>query len=298
MVCSLGVQFTTRFTRGNITVSLNKLWYLQKKHTQDLAVADGPAIGRLVDRICDGLPAQLKEGKRSDHSHFNASYNPACSSTLISSPDFLKRNIRDYVRKILLADAKNFTHIDDFYMRNEFFFAPVINSHYLPPPRNKHNPKVARVSDLVAAADEFQQLSHENWMSEHLRTLLHDLVNGDRGPMQFASEISEPTDAEREALEKEQLTFTPDKLEAHEKGITLLQRRRRSWNRALHHYLRWALAEGKTGPGIVEILDILGREESLARLAQAAALVGGKGNQQDLADQEDEVSEPGMTAAA
>ncbi|KAI9887818.1 MAG: Glutamate--tRNA ligase mitochondrial [Watsoniomyces obsoletus] len=273
-------RFSTRFTRAKITVSLNKLWYLQKLHTKELALADGPAIARLIDQICDDLPTQIKEGPR---------------------PDWLAwRNIKMHVRKVFLADVKNFTQIDNFLSRNEYFFAPIILSHYQPPPCDKHHPDPIRVSDLVAAADHFKQLSRENWMKEHLSALLHDLINGEQGPMKLVSENLEMTYTEREDFEKQQLNFSLEDLNAADKKNKDLARRRRSWNRALYHYLRWALAEGKTGPSVLDILDILGRDETLNRLAQAAALVGsggGKGDQKGPADQEDEVSEPAMTAA-
>jgi glutamyl-tRNA synthetase len=44
------------------------------------------------------------------------------------------------------------------------------------------------------------------------------------------------------------------------------------FKKELYHYLRWALSASAPGPGIPEIMTILGREETLRRIQDAKAL--------------------------
>lgn len=44
----------------------------------------------------------------------------------------------------------------------------------------------------------------------------------------------------------------------------------RAFSKALHSYLRWALAEGMPGPGMGDMLTVLGRTVTLSRLSAAA----------------------------
>lgn len=49
---------------------------------------------------------------------------------------------------------------------------------------------------------------------------------------------------------------------------------RRAFSKALHSYLRWALAEGMPGPGMGDMLTVLGRTVTLSRLSDAANSLG------------------------
>ena len=53
----------------------------------------------------------------------------------------------------------------------------------------------------------------------------------------------------------------------------LLHTSHKAFSKALHMYLRWALAEGMPGPGIGDILTVLGRSVALGRLGDAACSV-------------------------
>lgn len=46
----------------------------------------------------------------------------------------------------------------------------------------------------------------------------------------------------------------------------------KKFKKELYHYLRWALSAGAPGPGIPETMIILGREETVRRLAEAREL--------------------------
>lgn len=161
---------------------------------------------------------------------------------MLYSVGFLKGvDLRRYLERILRADVKNFTNTDEFLQRNVYFFAPVFNSYYSIRTKDGRLVHTIPVDKLIKRTDELHQLGPQDWNSIVIRKTIEKIVAA-------ATKSDATLDAQ------------------------LGKKRQRVWNQAIHHYLRWALAEGKEGPSIVDIMEILGREESLARLTQAAPL--------------------------
>ena len=105
------------------------------------------------------------------------------------------------------------------------------------------------VHDLVRCAGQIEAIPPESWNSSAIKDRISEIV---------------ATSSEMKCLESNE----QDK----DKYSRLIKRTQKEWNIAFHHYLRWAIAEGKQGPAIGEAMAILGRDISLERLGEAAAL--------------------------
>ncbi|KAH0565145.1 hypothetical protein GP486_001457 [Trichoglossum hirsutum] len=159
-------------------------------------------------------------------------------------------NLRDYISAILRADAENFTTPEEFWKRNSYFFTSIIIGQY--PVRYSDGRRVhsVPVNDLAKCARQFETMPPETWNSSTLKDKISEVIT-------TSSEMSVQ--------------------ELNEQGAdksALAKRTRKEWNKAFHHYLRWAVAEGKEGPPIGQVMEILGRDISLGRLREAAALAG------------------------
>ena len=159
------------------------------------------------------------------------------------------RNLRDYVAFILRVDAKNFSTVEDFWQRNAYFFKPITHSRHLL--TNDHDSSVHGVPlvNLVRAANKISEVETNSWDA----TSLHEKI---------AEAITSFTTTETILNESTLATETKPS-----------DASQRVFSKALHLYLRWALAEGMPGPGIGDILTVLGRSVALDRLNQAADLV-------------------------
>ncbi|KAI9765754.1 MAG: Glutamate--tRNA ligase mitochondrial [Geoglossum simile] len=159
------------------------------------------------------------------------------------------KNLRDYVSTILRADSENFTTSEDFWERNSYFFVPIVISHYS---TRRDKGKIIHsvpVRDLVQCARQIEAIPLESWNSSTIKGRISEVVAA-------SSKIK--------CLESNE--------QDEEKFSGLINRTQKELNTALHHYLRWAIAEGKQGLAIGEAMAILGRDISLGRLREAAAL--------------------------
>jgi len=156
------------------------------------------------------------------------------------------RNLKDYLALILRIDAKNFSTVEDFYQRNAYFFRPV--SHSGLHPIYDHNSSIHGVPsvNLVRAANLILEVDTESWDA----TCLHEKI--------------------AEAITSHATTDAGLDDNPLEVKIKQFHASQRAFSKALHSYLRWALAEGMPGPGIGDMLTILGRTVALSRLSDAA----------------------------
>lgn len=151
------------------------------------------------------------------------------------------RNLKDYLALILRVDAKNFSTVEDFYQRNAYFFKPVIHSR-----RRDSSIHGIPLIDLARPARMISEVDVHSWDA----TSLHGKIAEAATFHTTAGTVADnsPLGAEDKSLHASQ----------------------RAFSKALHSYLRWALAEGMPGPGIGHILAILGRSVSQSRLSHAA----------------------------
>ncbi|KAI9820982.1 MAG: Glutamate--tRNA ligase mitochondrial [Thelocarpon impressellum] len=141
------------------------------------------------------------------------------------------RDVRPYTASILKADAKSFTTTQDFLTRNSYFLGPICRSAYSSP-----TPLVT-TEQLTHAASWLQAIPVGEWTLETIKQKMSDILAA--VPVALKNQ-DEPTKASK------------------------------AWHKALHHYLRWALADGRRGPGVADTLAILGRDVVLERLGDAA----------------------------
>ncbi|KAH0538399.1 hypothetical protein FGG08_004999 [Glutinoglossum americanum] len=160
-------------------------------------------------------------------------------------------SLRDYISAILKADSVNFTTPEDFWKRNSYFFAPIIIDQY---PIRYSNGKMVHsvpVYDLVQCARQFENIPLQIWNSSAIKGKILEMA---------------ATSSGTSGLESMEC--------GKDKESTSIKRTQKEWSKAFHHYLRWAIAEGKEGPSIGQVMEILGRDISLKRLKEAAALAG------------------------
>lgn len=141
------------------------------------------------------------------------------------------RTLEEYVTRIVQADAKNYTTAPDFVLRNSYFFAPG-NDEARP-----DSFQGLRTADLAGVVHGLHEVSAAQWDATSLRARAADIV----------SELV-ATVASREGAEETEL----NNLQKVVNGKVL-------------HFLRARIALGRHGPNIFEVMEILGREESLSR---------------------------------
>lgn len=167
-------------------------------------------------------------------------------ASLLRSKDF-----RQHVEQVLRADAKNYTTLSAFFDKHRYLFGPIMNSHYrLPGTLDPQTRVDISAAQLSRCHEWLQGVSAGDWNRETLTAKIKEMV------VKLTSGVSSEPDA--------------DEGEDNRPALAQLEKK---WNHALNHYLRWALAEGTEGPSNADIMFILGRDETLARLATGAALV-------------------------
>lgn len=92
-------EFDMKFTKGNSTVTFEKLWYLQRAHAARAAHTRSPELDAIVKLVCGHARDGLK-----------------IMSSLSAKP------LDDYVHELVLSDAKGYETPERFCERNRYFF--------------------------------------------------------------------------------------------------------------------------------------------------------------------------------
>ncbi|KAL9073184.1 MAG: hypothetical protein Q9157_004826 [Trypethelium eluteriae] len=131
--------FAPKFTKGNTTVDLGKLGFLQKKHAAVRAEKGGQGLEEMVDLVVHQVQS---------------------SFPLDSYEKILRERmtLRQYVTAILRGGAKNYETPTDFVQRISYFFGP----------RDIHE-KVTDLDpegqDCVLAATQLEEIPAERWLT-------------------------------------------------------------------------------------------------------------------------------------
>ncbi|KAI9698666.1 MAG: Glutamate--tRNA ligase mitochondrial [Candelina mexicana] len=154
--------FDLKFTKGNTTVTFEKLWYLQKHHVQLAVERNGPEMEEVVHRLLKALR---------EHPELNQEGEGMLRG----------RDLRSYVAAIIQADAKGYTTADEFLKRNDYFFKPV---HENTPPLayDSWGPGLKCIHtvsthQLIDAATLMKDVSQESWVAERLKSNIQSIVS-------------------------------------------------------------------------------------------------------------------------
>ncbi|KAI9683142.1 MAG: Glutamate--tRNA ligase mitochondrial [Trizodia sp. TS-e1964] len=155
------------------------------------------------------------------------------------------RELRAYIAAVFRIDAKNYKNANDFLERNFYFFGPIINSFF--EPRDRTQLGIPPHQKLVEYSKMLQDIPSGSWTSESIYEKIR--------------EIGKALLTEFHSSRGSQSVTSKDTAKI-EKNITSI----------IYGYLRMAIAEGKPGPGLQDVMEILGREVTLERLESAAAI--------------------------
>lgn len=153
------------------------------------------------------------------------------------------RDLGSYIKSIIRADAKGYTTATEFIQRNRYFFEHVRSSALDAPAYDPRGPNqklkhTTALNQLIIATKKIETIGPETWTVEGIKSIIKNII----------SETWEDVDKDT----------------------------RRMNNRALFHYLRWAIAGGNEGASIADAMVILGQEITIDRLRNAAALCAAK----------------------
>jgi glutamyl-tRNA synthetase len=163
----------------------------------------------------------------------------------------------EYIAKLLRADARNYSNAPAFIERNKYFFEtpdkealqprPSLYIHGIP--KSVANPVPIEALNIVAFC--LGNIANEDWIAGNIRKCINDEI------ISPGKENSLKENVARDGTD-------PD---------TTLISLTKAWSGLIHKYIRWAMVAGLSGPDGAESMEILGREETLARLSTATEVL-------------------------
>ncbi|CAI6332401.1 unnamed protein product [Periconia digitata] len=190
-------KFTLKFTKGNTTVTFEKLHFLQRKHATLRIEAGGTGFQEMVNNV-----VQLLKDPDSTYKDWRKIVGSSFS-------------LNDYVSRVIRADSENYTNANEFVYRNSFLFNPLRPTASL---KEEYSS-----SDLPAATMKLARV--KGWTKEELMAVVHEMIDSRPEGRKGAKDV--------------------------------------------YHYLRKMLTGQTEGMRLYDIMLILGRKETLARLDAA-----------------------------
>lgn len=235
------LQFTMKFTTGDTVVTLEKLWYLQRAHAERYAKPDTTGHGAKMLLMTEPILKVLRDRNWIDSTNCVLGYH----------------NAESYVAKLVQLDARNYTNASSFVDRNKYFFHTPDEQVLLSSRPSGHLHHMPRGVELVVQDGIFREVLSglkliplEEWTTPRVRDYINATITE-------KAEQSVEQSRKNHVLDLEEVRKTAPK----------------SWSKLIHSYIRWAIATGLPGPDGAESMNILGREETLARLASAARVL-------------------------
>ncbi|APA10956.1 hypothetical protein sscle_07g057260 [Sclerotinia sclerotiorum 1980 UF-70] len=236
-----------KYTRGDSVVTMAKLNFMQRKHAaryKELRRSNEPIPPSqdLLELAAKPVLQRMKSLPEYEELIF---YN--CENT-----DAAKEN---YILSIICAGIQNYNLPDTFYATHKYFFtAPTpLELESRTPPHKLHDAPQGVIhpipDDFSTSFDGFSSIAAENWNAAELKGFTNLII--DQGTMMSTAE------------------FTATKVYSEDAQKVI----RKSWTKLVHSYIRWAIAGGQSGPDGSDIMEILGREESLRRLRVAKEIM-------------------------
>jgi glutamyl-tRNA synthetase len=241
-------QASFKFTKGDTVVSLEKLWFLQRRHASRYASIQPPKPpnpSHDLEKLAVKPTLTLVEHHaRQDPEHF---------SFYGSLPEDRRF---DFVRAIIWADSQNYSTPYDFISRHVYFFtAPTPSTLVATRPSLKLYgvlPELAHSTLHATLLGFFQDLSEikeQDWNTAELKRYTTSIV--DQGTAKSIEELRS------QQIWSEEL-----------KPVL-----KKAWAKLVHGCIRWAIMAGMPGPDGAETMRILGRSESLRRLEVAEEIL-------------------------
>lgn len=237
---------TMKYTRGDSVISMEKLWFLQRKHAARYASIAGhyPSNPRhSLTELAVKPMVKLLDYRQSNEDLSVYATIPAGEAR------------ESYVRSILLADAQNYTTPVEFIARNIYFFVrPSIKRlrekvlglklHRVPP-----SITYPVSSTTLALCRNISSIPASEWDINKIKEMTNFIIS--RG-------VLDSLTTAREAGKVEEGT-----------GKVV----ERAWSKLVHGYFRWAMFGGNMGPDGGNMMKILGREEVCVRLERAEKVI-------------------------
>lgn len=236
-------------------VSFEKLWFLQRAHAARYASTSKQGVATSMSPAHDLTELAVKplvKVLEHDLKHHSGRFK-----FYQSIPDGAPR--LDFVRSIVYADANNYKSPTDFAARNAFFFgAPSISMLLESQVPELRLHRVSRTLESTVAPDvflpffdNFFEIAEPDWNIQEIKSWTTSII--DQGTTLSIAQISSG-----------QITVED------EVGFQAVQK---PWAKLVYQYLRWAISARMPGPDVVQMMNILGKEESIRRLQTARELV-------------------------
>lgn len=237
-------NFSTKFTKGDVKVQFDKLWFLQRKHAIEVITKAISSADLERDMI-----APLLAILQSKKSPITTNYTP--------------EEAKELVYRLLKLDMRNWTNAQEFVERHtKTFSAPTAeeltaaDSSIVKAGHLEHRatvpasvPPTVRNSEVVSIAQQLPALlgKHaDKSVDEQFKLLNVDFM-----------ELMTP------CVEK-QVADLGEVLEEKDKEDL-----KKSWVAMVHKYLKWAIVVDVPGPDALKLMLVLGTAESMRRLELA-----------------------------
>ena len=246
-------NFSTKFTKGDVKVQFDKLWFLQRKHAIE-AITKASSPKDLERDMINPLIEVLK----------------TMDTPLVDGAT--EKDLKETLFRLMKADMRNWTNVEEFAARHHrTLVAPT------------ENELRAQESSIVLSG----HLSHRDAMKNFvpLQVPNKDIVEIVRQlPALLDKHVDMPVDERFLKLNADFLDVLAPVVEkqiaglAQPLGETDAYSLNKSWVAMVHKYLKWAVVLNTPGPDVLRLMLVLGKEESMRRLelAEKVALEAGK----------------------
>lgn len=230
-------QFTVKFTKGDAVVTYDKLWYLQKVHAARYAMSERSHHSAKFSLMTKAIRVVLQERGWVD------------PQDLILG----RHRAESYLVKLIKLDARNYTTPSEFVDRNKWFFQRPDRDTLLNSPLVTFIPAFYRPSWLIGPTEAFNQIlspleliSSEAWTAETIRDSTRTIID---------HKVKEHMETLKDDISN---------LEVQKKAVA------QNWATLIHRHIRWIIAAGSPGPDGAAVMEMLGRDETMIRFAEAA----------------------------
>lgn len=246
-----------QFTKGNTTVTLEKLWFLQRSHAARAATAEGHELEDMTRRVeaeVDNMLEKLcmawnQTQNPTETSDLASNQNTELNTTLQKTPRQTSLSIDKptYIKRLLQIDAKNYSTPTDFIQRNLYFFLePTWSTPFANPSQS-----ISSTNSLSNAAQKILSVTDSDWTTEALNARMKEIIASEAQRMLGISSPGEDDDLLK-AQKKKDATA-----------------REKAYNKVFHDFLRWILLGGTEGPGSAAMMALLGRKVCVDRFEKA-----------------------------